>query len=220
MQNFIAKVLFRVVVVAGVGLSSFSALSAADSGNSGFFIGGELGYSAIFETSRPDNESRSNFPLGNLGAKFGYIATLNDKLGLRVYLGYNWAYNTSTTNTPATGGNQATSSGDLISYHQIAGNVDVLWRFTDMFGAYIGAGVGYASYNNTNTTNNTTTTTNGASGTVIPINVGVETYIGGNHTLGLNFKIPTIAYKGTDANATTTAEVRNLIITLGYSYKF
>lgn len=214
MQNFIAKVLFRVVVVAGVGLSSFSALSAADSGNSGFFIGGELGYSAIFETTRPDNKSTSIFPFGNLGAKFGYIATLNDKFGVRVYLGYNWAYNTTTTNEPAT------SSRTLTSYHQIAGNVDVLWRFTDMFGAYIGAGVGYASYNNTETANNTTTTTNGASGTVIPINVGVETYIGGNHTLGLNFKIPTIAYKGTDANATTTAEVRNLIITLGYSYKF
>ncbi|MGX3098092.1 outer membrane beta-barrel protein [Helicobacter sp. 23-1046] len=220
MQNFIAKVLFRVVVVAGVGLSGLSTLKPADSG-AGFFIGGELGYSAIFSKTTLDNKSASTFPLGNLGAKFGYIAPLNDKFGLRVYLGYNWAYSTSNTSTPAdpAQGTAATNEGTLLSYHQIAGNVDVLWKFTDMFGAYIGAGVGYGSYSSVSTTDNVTTTTNVASGMVIPVNVGVETYIGGNHTLGLNFKIPTIAYKGTDTAATTT-EVRNLIITLGYSYKF
>lgn len=211
--------MFRVAVI--VGLSSFS-LSAADKGSAGFFIGGELGYSATFATTTPDNESSSAFPLGNLGVKLGYIAPLGDKLGLRVYLGYNWAYNTSNTSTPAdpAQGTAATSTSQLLSYHQIAGNIDVLWKFTDIFGVYAGIGAGYASNNTTSTTDNASTTTNVASGLVIPVNVGVETYIGGNHTLGLNFKIPTIAYEGTDTANAITTKIRNLIITLGYSYKF
>ncbi|MGX2971820.1 hypothetical protein [Helicobacter sp. T3_23-1059] len=100
-------------------------------------------------------------------------------------------------------------------------------------GAYAGLGAGYGSADTSSTTTeaNTATTTNTkvANGFVLPVNAGLEVYMGKHHNASLNFRIPTLAYSksvgaGTnaegEATAPTTTSIRNLIITLGYSYTF
>ncbi|MGX3045030.1 outer membrane beta-barrel protein [Helicobacter sp. T3_23-1056] len=210
---------------------------------SGFFLGAELGYSAIFQivddkdatTNQITKTTRTdNFALGNIGAKLGYTHFFNKWVGLRGYASYTYAYGytNNITKTPASGTTAATPS--LNSHHQVAANVDVAFKFFDVngvgLGAFVGIGAGYATTNNTASTTDeatnttTTTTTNTANGFVLPVNAGLEVYMGKHHNASLNFRIPTLATTLTTtdtANGTTTKnELRNLIITLGYSYTF
>ncbi len=219
---------------------------------SGFFLGAELGYSAIFgivdekdsTTNAITTTTRTdNFALGNIGAKLGYTHFFNKWVGLRGYASYTYAYDYTNTikKTPASGTTAATTttSPTLDSHHQVAANVDVAFKFFDVsgvgLGAFVGIGAGYATTNNTatnldeNTNTTTTTTQNYANGFVLPVNAGLEVYMGKHHNASLNFRIPTLAYKGSttdanqEANQTTTStirEFRNLIITVGYSYTF
>ena len=214
---------------------------------SGFYLGAELGYSAIFQdtsstdsSTTPATTTKGNtthsFALGNIGAKLGYTHFFNKWVGLRGYASYTYAYNYTKTITPAnaTEGTAASTDPHLISHHQVAANVDVAFRFFETkgvgLGGYAGIGAGYAHSNETNTTldentNITTTTTqNLANGFVLPVNVGLEVYMGKHHNASLNFRIPTLAYKGTTTTTgettSTTTQLRNLIITLGYSYTF
>ena len=219
---------------------------------SGFFLGAELGYSAIFQikdtkdatTNALTNTTRTdNFALGNIGAKLGYTHFFNKWVGLRGYASYTYAYDYSKAieKTPASGTTAATTTTTptLNSHHQVAANVDVAFKFFDVsgvgLGAFVGIGAGYATTNNTSTTEGentnttTTTTTNTANGFVLPVNAGLEVYMGKHHNASLNFRIPTLAYSktigaGTDAEGQptepATTSIRNLIITLGYSYTF
>lgn len=219
MKNCIQKGFVRAFCIVSF-ILSFSALNAADRGGGGFFLGGELGYSVVFQTTNQvPSVSTTNFPYGNVGLKFGYIGSLSEKIALRGYASYNYGFLSSSEDTAADGTNPASSTSSSASLHQFTGNIDVIFKLADSFGVYAGVGAGYASANTTSVTDNVSTTTNVASGFVLPVNVGVEAYMGSNHIASLNFKIPTIAYKGTDTAAVTT-EMRNLIITLGYSYKF
>lgn len=151
-------------------------------------------------------------------------------MGIRGYANYHYGFAYNTTTTTET--NTTTESSLLASYHQVAGNVEATFRFFDLngvgLGAYAGLGAGYSATNShTRTTEASTTTTidtKVASGFVLPVNVGLEVYMGKHHNASLNFRIPTIATTLTTtdtANGTTTKyEERNLIITLGYSYTF
>ena len=214
----------------------------------GFFLGAEIGYSAIFSdtstrytTTNPATTTKGDtthsFALGNIGAKLGYTHFFNKWVGLRGYASYTYAYNYTKTITPAntTENTPASTSPTLNSHHQVAANVDVAFRFFEAksvgLGAYVGIGAGYAHSNTTattldeNTNTTTTTTTTNANGFVLPLNAGFEVYMGKHHNASLNFRIPTLAYKGTTTPATgettsTTTELRNLIITVGYSYTF
>lgn len=210
-------------------------------------MGAELGYSAIFsDTSTRDTsvtpatttkgDTTHNFALGNIGAKLGYTHFFNKWVGLRGYASYTYAYNYTKRITPAnTAENTSASTSSILdSHHQVAANVDVAFKFFDIkgvgLGAFVGIGAGYATTNNTapttdEATNTTTTiTTNTANGFVLPVNAGLEIYMGKHHNASLNFRIPTLAYKGTTTVAgettSTITELRNLIITLGYSYTF
>lgn len=207
---------------------------------SGFFLGAEVGGQASFtntkETTTETNATNTTttessvFPIGNVGVKLGYTHFFNKWVGIRGYANYHYgfAYNTSTT----TETNTTTESSLLASYHQVAGNVEATFKFFDLngvgLGAYAGLGAGYSATNShTRTTEAATTTTidtKVASGFVLPVNVGLEVYMGKHHNASLNFRIPTIATTLTTtdtANGTTTKyEERNLIITLGYSYTF
>lgn len=128
--------------------------------------------------------------------------------------------------------NTTTESSVLASYHQVAGNVEATFKFFDLngvgLGAYAGLGAGYSATYSLNTTKESGTTTiidtKVASGFVLPVNVGLEVYMGKHHNASLNFRIPTIATTltttDTAAGTTTKYEERNLIITLGYSYTF
>lgn len=208
---------------------------------SGFFLGAELGYSAIFSdastrdtTTTPatttKGETTHSFALGNIGAKLGYTHFFNKWVGLRGYASYTYAYNYTKTITPANTAENtpASTSPQLDSHHQVAANVDVAFKFFEVngvgLGAFVGIGAGYATSNNTTTTDNVTTTTNTANGFVLPVNAGLEVYMGKHHNASLNFRIPTLAYKGsttaTGETTSTITELRNLIITLGYSYTF
>ena len=199
------------------------------------------------------------FPLGAVGLKFGYTHFFNRWAGLRGYATYHYVYHytygkenvntrTVTTNTgqltPSTTDNNnpsttITSTATLSSYHQVAANIEAVFKFANIgnnsaIGGFIGLGAGYAdSYtrvNNQPTTGaGTITTTQRPSGFVLPVNVGLEVYVGRHHNASLAFRLPTIATDlvTTGANAggvagmkTTTDELRQLIITAGYYYKF
>ena len=199
---------------------------------SGFLVGLELGTSATFlKTTTTENavatkSSADNFPNGNVGIKLGYAHFFNSWVGLRGYASYHYGflYNNSDDGTAKT--------SNLSSYHQVAGNIEATFKFFDLngagLGAYAGIGLGYGAADTTatSTETNTTTTTNTkiASGFILPVNVGLEVYIGDNHNTSLNFRIPTIATKlttiDTAGGITTKNELRNLIITLGYTYTF
>lgn len=199
------------------------------------------------------------FPLGAVGLKFGYTHFFNRWAGLRGYATYHYVYhytygkenvNTRTVTTatgqltPSTVGNNnpsttITSTATLISYHQVAANIEAVFKFANIgnnsaIGGFIGLGAGYAdSYTRVNyqptTGAGTITTTQEPSGFVLPVNVGLEVYVGRHHNASLAFRLPTIATDlvTTGANAggvagmkTTTDELRQLIITAGYYYKF
>lgn len=207
---------------------------------SGFFLGAEVGGQASFtntkETTTETNATNTTttesslFPIGNVGVKLGYTHFFNKWVGIRGYANYHYGFAYNTTTTTET--NTTTESSLLASYHQVAGNVEATFKFFDLngvgLGAYAGLGAGYSATNShTRTTEASTTTTidtKVASGFVLPVNVGLEVYMGKHHNASLNFRIPTIATTLTTtdtANGTTTKyEERNLIITLGYSYTF
>lgn len=201
---------------------------------SGFFLGAEVGYSATFEKTTATETGvttstvtqDNNFPLGNVGVKLGYTHFFNKWVGIRGYANYHYGflYNNNDDGTA-----KGTS---LASYHQVAGNVEATFKFFDLngvgLGAYAGLGAGYGTANTSTTSTEaattTTTDTKIASGFVLPVNVGLEVYMGKHHNASLNFRIPTIATTltttDTAAGTTTKNEVRNLIVTLGYSYTF
>ena len=247
MKRFTMKAVSLGIVMC-VGLSPLSAAplaKVANEGNiSGFFLGAELGYSASFTneitpsenvTTGNDTTRTDRFALGTIGAKLGYTHFFNKWVGLRGYASYHYGYDfTNTVAKTAGDGTTAgttTTTSNLISAHQVAGNIDVAFKFFDTssvgLGAFVGVGFGYGTTNTTGTdeATNTITTTNNASGFILPINAGLEVYMGSHHSASLNFRIPTLAYKGVVAGAdaqtgSTTTEIRNLIITLGYSYTF
>lgn len=125
-----------------------------------------------------------------------------------------------------------TSSSRLYSYHQVAANIEAVFKFAEVgntaVGGFVGLGAGYAdSYARVHAQGagaGTITTTQGPSGFVLPVNVGLEVYMGKRHNASLNFRLPTIATNLVTTDATgstiTTNELRQLIITLGYYYKF
>lgn len=190
------------------------------------------------------------FPLGAVGLKFGYTHFFNKWVGLRGYATYHYVYNHSSsktntdirTTTTATGQltaaennpQKTTQSGStLASYHQVAANIEAVFKFAEVgntaVGGFVGLGAGYAdSYTreHAQSTNGagTITTTQGPSGFVLPVNVGLEVYMGKRHNASLNFRLPTIATDlvttTTDGLTITKNELRQLIITLGYYYKF
>lgn len=206
---------------------------------SGFFLGAEVGYQASFtketttETNTTNSVAESSvFPIGNVGVKLGYTHFFNKWVGIRGYANYHYGFAYNTTTTTET--NTTTESSLLASYNQVAGNVEATFKFFDLngvgLGAYAGLGAGYSATYSLNTTKESGTTTiidtKVASGFVLPVNVGLEVYMGKHHNASLNFRIPTIASTLTTTNTggqqgtTTKYEERNLIITLGYSYTF
>ncbi|ETD22170.1 outer membrane beta-barrel protein [Helicobacter macacae] len=205
---------------------------------SGFFLGAEVGGQASFtkETATETNATNTTttessvFPIGNVGVKLGYTHFFNKWVGIRGYANYHYGFEYSTDTMTET--NTTTDSSLLASYHQVAGNVEATFKFFDLngvgLGAYAGLGAGYSATNShTITTEASTTTTTDrkvASGFVLPVNIGLEVYMGKHHNASLNFRIPTIATTLTTTDAatgtTTKYEERNLIITLGYSYTF
>ena len=185
-----------------------------------------MGWSALFTTRTTQNNvtntsttqnTRSFPPLGNVGVKFGYTHFFKKWVGIRGYANYHYGYQHNSVV-----GN-ASQQSTLLSYHQVAGNVEATFRFFDfgmgVLGAYAGLGVGYATSNIQNK--------DITSVFVLPVNVGLEVYVGKHHNANLNFRIPTIATVGTETNTivegiTNTAKIQeqNFIITLGYSYTF
>lgn len=174
----------------------------------------------------PDDEGSA----ANAGIKLGYTHFFNKWVGIRGYASYHYGFGAS--NSASNEANTTTKTSILASYHQVAGNIEATFKFFDLsgvgLGAYAGLGAGYGSADKSSTTieTNTTTTTNTkvANGFILPVNVGLEVYMGKHHNASLNFRIPTLATTLTTtdtANGTTTKnELRNLIITLGYSYTF
>ncbi|MGX2972281.1 outer membrane beta-barrel protein [Helicobacter sp. T3_23-1059] len=190
------------------------------------------------------------FPLGAVGLKFGYTHFFNRWAGLRGYATYHYVYNytynktdTDTRTINATTGQlvnaennptqSVTSTAKLSSYHQVAANIEAVFKFANIgnnsaIGGFIGLGAGYAdSYARVNTQPTTGAgtiiTTQEPSGFVLPVNVGLEVYVGRHHNASLAFRLPTIAidYLTTPTALTTnTDELRQLIITAGYYYKF
>ena len=232
--------------------------------HNGLFFGVEAGVSAelnknttIERTFNTPNTTTTTttkwsdaFPLGAVGLKFGYTHFFNRWAGLRGYATYHYVYqynySKTDTNTRITDGNGAlvnqannpsqtiSSSSGLSSYHQVAANIEAVFKFANIgnnsaIGGFIGLGAGYAdSYarGSTQTANGRGNigNTQGPSGFVLPINVGLEVYVGRHHNASLAFRLPTIA---TDLVTTNTAgtristdELRQLIITAGYYYKF
>ncbi len=196
-------------------------------------LGLELGTSATFkkETTNTNGTTATttktdNFPNGNVGLKIGHEHFFNGWAGLRGYASYHYGF-LSTNKDKST-----TQTADLHSYHQVAANVEATFKFFDFnnagLGAYAGIGLGYGTANTSskNTESNTTTTTDTklANGFILPVNIGLEVYIGDNHNTSLNFRIPTIATKltttATAETTTTKNELRNFIISLGYTYTF
>ena len=204
---------------------------------SGFFLGAELGTSATFQkvTTTEAGATTSTaqediFPIGNVGVKLGYTHFFNKWVGIRGYANYHYGFMYS--NSTSTETNTTTKTSTLISYHQVAGNVEATFKFFDFsgvgLGAYAGLGAGYGTANTSSTSTEaattTTTDTKLASGFVLPVNIGLEVYMGKHHNASLNFRIPTIATTltttDTAGGTTTKNELRNLIITVGYSYTF
>lgn len=121
-----------------------------------------------------------------------------------------------------------------MSYHQVAGNIEATFKFFDFgmgaLGAYAGIGAGYGTSNTSSKAKAESATFSEdidlTSGFVLPVNVGLEVYMGKHHNASLNFRIPTIATLATTTataqgtSTTTKTQERNLIITLGYSYTF
>lgn len=236
MKRFTMKAVSLGIVMC-VGLSPLSAAplaKVANEGNiSGFFLGAELGYSATFQKTTTQETGvaatvaqDNNFPFGNVGVKLGYTHFFNNWVGIRGYANYHYGF-LHNNNDDGTA-----KSTTLSSYHQVAGNVEATFKFFDLngvgLGAYAGLGAGYATANSISTTTEaataTTTDTKIASGFVLPVNIGLEVYMGKHHNASLNFRIPTIAttqsITDTAGGTTTKDELRNLIITLGYSYTF
>lgn len=208
---------------------------------SGFFVGAELGWSALFQkttTTRTNTQiirNTSSFPpLGNVGIKLGYTYFFNKYIGIRGYANYHYGYQRAYGET--TQNNQSQSGESLTSYHQVAGNVEATFRFFDFgmgaLGAYAGIGAGYGTSNTSSKSKAEGATFSEdidlTSGFVLPVNVGLEVYMGKHHNASLNFRIPTIATTLTTTtpatqgqlSTTTKTQERNLIITLGYSYTF
>lgn len=243
-QNLIATKKLQMAL----GAATFVALSLAGAATppptksgksgdiSGFFLGAEVGYQANFgkttttETNASTTVEANGFPYGNVGVKLGYTHFFNKWVGIRGYANYHYGFTYNTTTT--TEANATTKESTLVSYHQVAGNVEATFKFFDLngvgLGAYAGLGAGYGTANTSVVTTAAATTTTldtkVASGFVLPVNVGLEVYMGKHHNASLNFRIPTIATTltttGTAAGTTTKNELRNLIITLGYSYTF
>ena len=209
------------------GISTLNAVGN-DSNRSGVLLGLELGTSATFkkETTNTNGTTTKtdNFPNGNVGLKIGYEHFFNDWAGLRGYASYHYGFSSENTDE------STTQTATLNSYHQVAANVEATFKFFDFnnagLGAYAGIGLGYGAANTSSkeTASNTTTTTDTkvANGFILPVNIGLEVYIGDNHNTSLNFRIPTIATKLTTTAGTTTTknELRNFIISLGYTYTF
>lgn len=231
--------------VAFVGLGTLSADTPPSnaikedkqSNPSGFFVGAELGWSALFTkttTTRTNTqviENSSSFPpLGNVGVKLGYTHFFNKYIGIRGYANYHYSYQHSYAETTQSDGSKRLEA--LLSYHQVVGNIEATFRFFDFgvgaLGAYAGIGAGYATSNTSATAGGTTIAqdTDLTNGFVLPVNVGLEVYMGKHHNASLNFRIPTIATLATTTataqgtSTTTKTQERNLIITLGYSYTF
>lgn len=198
-----------------------------------------MGWSALFtkttitRTNTQVIRNSSSFPpLGNVGVKLGYTHFFNKYIGIRGYANYHYSYQHSYAETTQGNGNQRLEA--LLSYHQVAGNIEAAFRFFDFgvgaLGAYAGIGAGYATSNTSATATAEGTTiaqdTDLTNGFVLPVNVGLEVYMGKHHNASLNFRIPTIATLATTTttaqgtSTTTKTQERNLIITLGYSYTF
>lgn len=234
-----------------LGAAAFVALSLASAATppptksgksgdiSGFFLGAEVGYQANFGKTTTTETNATNttttessvFPIGNVGVKLGYTHFFNKWVGIRGYANYHYGFAYNTTTTTET--NTTSESSLLASYNQVAGNVEATFKFFDLngvgLGAYAGLGAGYSATYALNTTKESGTTTiidtKIASGFVLPVNVGLEVYMGKHHNASLNFRIPTIATTlttntGGQQGTATKYEERNLIITLGYSYTF
>ncbi|PAF51896.1 hypothetical protein BKH43_01305 [Helicobacter sp. 13S00401-1] len=229
------------------------ALSGASYAKSGVFVSGNVGLPITDPTYSTDVQAALAPSTGvgyMLGADVGYQQQINDKVGFRYYLSYNFSQsfasknlsaaqvgmlaqaNGGMANGTASAGTNGGASGKISAVnfnHLVALNVDYFINFTKMFSGYVGAGLGYTAYSINNTTNLTVgghaapadIRNISGDGFAVPINLGVSLDLGDSQRINLGTKIPIVA---TDVkggpNNIQRASLRNYIVQLGYSYTF
>lgn len=207
-----------------------------DSGNgSGLFLGLDTGYTFGFEKFQQKNSttitSTTILSGANIGVKAGYNFHFAQMLGVRGYLDYTFVFNPMSASSVTDNVNDTRNI--FSSAHAITLNADLLVNLiqTDSisFGAFVGIGLGYGVFGETdNFTNNTTTTTRRkGNGFVLPINLGLSLTANNHHRFELGFKIPTLGMNVTEtssgkvpANLYETNSVRLFTTSVGYSYIF
>lgn len=220
----------------GGGLLSF--LSAAQ--NSGVFLGVNAGVPittptyggglAVIKQALPSNG------IGYaVGVDLGYKQALSKNMGLKYYLEYNYSKSKGKkegSSIQLINKVDANITADLLTL-----NIDYYFNPVDLFGIYVGIGVGYQSFKPTwdyvgmgNTTGSVGGKTKG--GLAVPLNVGVTFNISDGNQILLGAKIPLVAYdykteipavfSGGAATSMAPANVKlkNYIVQVGYNYTF
>ncbi|PAF45558.1 outer membrane beta-barrel protein [Helicobacter sp. 11S02629-2] len=157
-------------------------LSGGAYAKSGIFVGGNVGLpitNPTYDNSVVEEIAPKTGIGYMLGLDVGYQQAINDKVGFRYYLSYNFSQSfASKSLTSAQAGavlaaqNGASSANGMAAAastgtngsvpsvkssavnfnHLVALNVDYYVNFTKMFSGYVGAGFGYTNYHINNTT--------------------------------------------------------------------
>ncbi len=228
----------KIACVAALSLMPMMAFAdgevGGDSGNgSGLFMGLDTGYTFGFEKFQQKNSttitSTTILSGANIGVKAGYNFFFTKMLGVRGYLDYTFVFNPMSASSVAN--NVSDTRSIFSSAHAITLNADLLVNLiqTDSvsFGAFVGIGLGYGVFGETNNFTNNTTTKRKGNGFLLPINVGLSLTANKHHRFELGFKIPTLGMSVTEtssgkvpANLYETNSVRLFTTSVGYSYIF
>lgn len=134
----------------------------------------------------------------NLGVSLGFRQALNESMGLRYYVEYDFNQSFGSGSGNMNGAMKVDTKAS-INQHLITLNVDYYYNFTSAFGAFIGVGVGYQSYKPSWTAtiggNDTKIGSGAQGGLAVPVNVGVSYNINPQHQITLGAKIPLVAYE-------------------------
>ncbi|RAX54645.1 hypothetical protein CCY99_02460 [Helicobacter sp. 16-1353] len=220
------KIILGLAIIAGGGLFSF--LPAAQ--NSGLLLGVNVGVPITSPSyGGALNSMKSGLPSNGIGwaasIDIGYKQALSNNMGLKYYLEYN--YNASYGNKE--GGSVMFSKVKAdIKQQLITLNVDYYFNPTDLFGVYVGLGVGYQTFKPTWTptmAGGVTTMTFGGEnkgGLAVPLNLGLTFNVNESNQILIGAKIPLVAYDYKTTVLTQAANVKlsTYIVQVGYNYTF
>lgn len=213
------KIIFSMFLVVCI----FGKLSANQS--SGVFVGANFGVPVtVPEYFGSISKMKSDLPTTGVGYSIsinvGYKQLLSQNMGLKYYLDYNF----NESFGKSSGGTLFSKVDAKIAQQLITANVDYFYNPTDLFGMYIGIGLGYQGFRPIYTTTlkaTSITNTIGSGlqgGFALPLNLGFTFNVSASHQIILGAKIPVASYNYKESFS--TIKLSSYIVHLGYNYTF